>query len=276
MEKETKTINRLPVTRKALFKDILRNRWRTLLACSFLMLAFLAPLIVSSFFKDYIVLNLLNDPQYYVDGMFTEAGVTKFRSVNFIFLLINSFCILLLFVYFCGVFRIFRQLIWSEGINFWSDFKKGISQNIWIFLRYGLLVVMLYFAIWSLLYFANNLIFTFIALGVATFVFIPLVVVGMYYSVIYNTTFRQRLNNVSLLYLKNALLVLLVSILFEGFFFLELIPSIYVIIKQAILIVTVFLVLPLVMLLGSLITIYIFDKDINIYNHEDIYRKGLY
>ena len=276
MEKENKTINRLPVTRKALFKDILRNRWRILLSCSFLMLVFLIPLLISSFFKDYMILNLLNNPQYYSDGVFVGEGADKFRSINFVFLFINSFCILILFVYFCGVFRIFRQLIWSEGINFWSDFKKGISQNIWLFLRYGLLTTLLYFATWSLLYFANNLILTFVSLGVATFVFMPLVMVGMYYSVIYNASFRQRLTNVSFLYLKNALFILLVSILFEAFFFIEVIPSIYVIIKQVILLVSMFFILPLVILFGSLVTIYIFDKDINIYNHKDIYRKGLY
>ena len=276
MKKKDKTINRLPVTRKALFKDILRNRWRTLLGCGLLLLAFAVPLLVASMIKDYMVLSLLNDPQSYSGGVFTEAGALRFRSINFMFLLINSFFILILFVCFCGVFHICRQLIWSEGVRFWSDFKKGIAQNIWLFLRYGLLVVMLYFATWSLLYFANNLILTFIALGVATFVFIPLVMVGMYYSIIYSSSFGQRINNVSILYLKNALLVLLVSVLFEGFFFLELIPSIYIFIKQAIMLLLVFIVLPLVILLGSLITIYIFDKDININIHKDIYRKGLY
>lgn len=276
MKKESKEINRLPVTRKALFKDILRNRWRTLLACSFIMLLFSIPFIVASFFKDYMVLNLLNDAQCYVDGTFTEAGALKFKSINFVFLLINSFSILIFFVSLCGVFRIFRQLIWGEGVNFWPDFKRGIKDNIFIFLRYGLLVAVLYFATWSLLYFANNLVFTFISLGIATFVFVPLVVVGMYYSVIYNSTFRQRLNNVSLLYLKNVFFVLLVSILFEGFFFIELIPSIYVVIKQTILIVALLFVLPLIVLLGSLITIHIFDKDINAFTHKDIYRKGLY
>ena len=35
-------------------------------------------------------------------------------------------------------------------------------------------------------------------------------------------------------------------------------------------------VLPLLVLLGSLITIHIFDKDINAFTHKDIYRKGLY
>lgn len=276
MKKENKIVNRLPVTRKALFKDILRNRWRTLLECSLLMLVFLLPIIVSSTFKDYMILNLLNDSQYYSGGVFTDAGMIKYKSISFIFLLINSFCILILFIYFCGVFRIYRQLIWSEGISFWSDFKKGISQNVWIFMRYGLLISILYFATWSLLYFANNLIFTFISLGIATFVFIPLVVVGMYYSVIYNSTFRQRINNVVLLYLKNALIILLLSIIFEAFFLVELIPSIYVIIKQVILLLLTFFILPLLILIGSLITIHIFDKDINFYNHKDIYKKGLY
>ena len=271
-----KDINQLPVTRKALFKDILRNRWRTLLASSFLILVFSIPLIVASVFKDYMVLNLLNDSNLYIDGAFTEAGMVRFRSVNFIFLLIKSFCILILFISFSGVFRIFRQLIWSEGVNFWSDFKKGIVQNVGLFIRYGFLVAILYFTTWSLLYFANNLVFTFISLGLATFIFIPLVVVGMYYSVIYSTTFRQRMGNVPLLYIKNLFFILLISILLEGFFFIELIPSIYIIIKQGILLLLIFLVLPLIILLGSLITIYIFDKDINIYQHKDIYRKGLY
>lgn len=276
MKKEAKTINRLPVTRKALFKDILRNRWRTLLGCSFLFLAFLLPLLVASAFKDYMILNLLNNPNFYNNGAFTASGVERFRSINLIFLLIKSLCILIIFIYFCGTFRIFRQLIWGEGIYFWSDFKKGIKQNIWLFLRYGLLVVMLYFATWSLLYFANNMLFAFISLGVATFVFMPLVVLGMYYSVVYNSSFRQRVNNISLLYLKNALLVLLIAVLFEAFFLVEIIPSIYVIIKQIILLLLCFFILPFVILFGSLVTIYIFDKDININLHKDIYRKGLY
>ena len=271
-----KEINRLPVTRKALFKDILRNRWRTVLACSLIMLLFFIPLIVSSFFKDYMILNLLNDSQYYVDGVFTDTGTVKFRSINFIFLLINSFCIFILFICFCGIFQIFRQLIWSEGVNFWSDFKKGISQNIWLFLRYGLLVALLYFTTWSLLYFANNLVFTFVSLGIATFVFIPLVVTGMYYSVIYNSSLNQRLINIPSLYLKNAPLILLIAILFEAFFVIEIIPVTYFVIKLVVLLLSYFFVLPLVILLGSLVTAYIFDKDINIYHHKDIYRKGLY
>lgn len=276
MEKPQKIINRLPVTRKALFKDILHNRWRILLSCSLLMLLFLLPLLVAIFFKDYLVLNLLNNHQYFVNGSFTEEGAIKFKSINFIFLLINSFCILILFIYLCGAFRIFRQLIWSEGINFWSDFKKGISQNIYLFLRYGLLVVILYFSTWSLLYFANNLLFAFLSLGIETFVFVPMVMVGMYYSVIYNSSLKQRLTNIPLLYLKNAPLVLLIAILFEAFFFIELIPTVYFIVKLSVLLLSFFFVLPLVILLGSLVTVYIFDKDINIEQHKDIYRKGLY
>lgn len=276
MNKEKRIINRLPVTRKALYKDVLRNRWRVLLSCSFLFLAFLLPLLIASFFKDYMVLNLLNNTEYYLDGAFTEAGVVKFRSINFVFLLIKSACILILFVYFSGIFRIYRQLIWSEGISFWSDFKKGVQQNIWQFLRYGLIFVLLYFTIWALVYFANNLIFAGIALGVSTFVFTPLVVLGMYYSVIYNTTFKQRIKNVCLLYLKNIFYILLISVLFEALFCLDFIPYIYILTKQAIILLISFFVLPLLILLGSLITIYIFDKDINNELHPDIYRKGLY
>ena len=276
MEKPAKIINRLPVTRKALFKDILRNRWRTLLACSFLMLLFLFPLLVATLCKDYMILNLLNNSEYFSNGVFTETGMLKFKSINLIFLFINSLFILILFIYLCGVFRIFRQLSWSEGISFWSDFKKGISQNIYLFLRYGFLVVILYFSIWSLLYFANNLLFAFIALGIATFVFTPMTVLGMYYSVIYNSSLEQRLINVPSLYLKNAPLILLVAILFEAFFVIEIIPVTYFVIKLVVLLLSYFFVLPLVLLLGSLVTAYIFDKDINIHHHKDIYRKGLY
>lgn len=273
---ENKTINRLPVTRKALFKDILHNRWRTLLACSSLVLLFLLPLLAAVLIKDYILLNLLNDAQYFSNGSFTEAGIAKYRSINFVFLLINSFCILVLFSGFCGVFRIFRQLIWSEGISFWSDFKKGVSQNILLFLRYGLLIATLYFATWSLIYFANNLLFAFISLGLATFVFVPLVMVGMYYSVIYDSSLRQRLNNVTLLYVKNVPLVLAISLLFEAFFFIGIISAGYFLVKLVVLLLSFFLLLPLIILLGALITAYIFDKDININQHKDIYRKGLY
>lgn len=276
MDNQSKTINRLPVTRKALYKDILRNRWRTLLACSSLMLLFLLPLLTASLIKDYMVLNLLSDAEYFSNGLFTEIGAIRFRSINFIFLLVNSLCIIVLFVGFCGIFRIFRQLTWSEGISFWSDFKKGILQNIWLFLRYSLLVVLLYFVTWSLIYFANNLLFAFISLGLATFVFIPLIVLGMYYSVIYDSTLRQRLNNVTLLYIKNTPFILGVSLLFEAFFFIEIIPAVYFIVKLIILLLSFFLIFPLIILYGSLVTAHIFDKDININHHKDIYRKGLY
>ena len=121
--------------------------------------------------------------------------------------------------------------------------------------------------------------FNFYSIAILVFflaVYIPIVIIFLYYSVIYRSKLIYSLRNSSYVYIKSLLpsigftIVLLALPVLLEFFLTGLF------IKQFIYIVTIVTLLPLVILGGFLLNLEMFDRFINVTEYQELLRKGLY
>ena len=100
-------INLLPITRKAHFKDSLKNRWRLLLKCDLLLILGFLPIFISILCKNVIVSNLIVNENYFLNNSFTETGLKLYRIIE----LINLASITVLSVIFSLILSGIMQII---------------------------------------------------------------------------------------------------------------------------------------------------------------------
>lgn len=267
---------KLPVNRKQLFGDILRNRFYVLFLVGMMLLIFSVPLIVVSLLNDLTLVSFFADPNNYVNGAMTESGRSLYRSIALNFTLFYALSLLIFSIGIAGVSRVIRQLCWEEGLYFFNSFGKGIKQNVIRFLVMTLFIDMVFIAA-SLLFTNVDVLWPVIVVSaVGGFVLLPIVFFSLGYSVIYVNPFPKAIANSVILAIKHYPAALLFSIVYILPFFVGLIPSGLSIVKTVLLILFAFILWPLLLLIGGLVLNSVFDKEINIENHKDIYRKGLY
>lgn len=74
MKKDTLS---LPVTRKALFLDVIKNRFGLLFKTGLLLTLFFLPIIIVSLIFDQMVANIYANNTYVVDGLLNEASTIQ-------------------------------------------------------------------------------------------------------------------------------------------------------------------------------------------------------
>ena len=113
----------LPTNRRRQFFDIIKIRWRTLFLVAGILFASSIPLFIAIIFKDVKALSLNS-------SVTDKSELANLLFVNHIFFtLIFIPCIAIIFVTLSGLLRIYRNIIWGEGVFFWKDFILGIKQN---------------------------------------------------------------------------------------------------------------------------------------------------
>ena len=264
----------LPQNRRSQFFDIIKNNYGLLFKLGLILLGILILLIVKSFFADY--LNILTL------GAVKNGNLQELEGeywIRIIYLVSNGIDLLLypfIFVMLAGVLRVILQLCYEEGVLFSYLFKKGIKDN-WL----HFLIMGLFTALFKLGMNALTAYYGFTAYSIAILVFflavyIPIVIIFLYYSMIYSSKLIYSLRNSSYVYIKSllpsigfAIVLLALPVLLE--FFLN-----GLFIKQIIYVVATVTLLPLAILGGFLLNLEMFDRFINVTEYQQLLRKGLY
>ena len=265
----------LPINRKQLFKDILRNRYRVLLLTGLMAFLFMIPIITVTLLNDLTLISFFADAANYVDGALTESGRSLYRSIVLNYTLFYDACFLVFSVGLAGILRIIRQLCWGEGIQFFNSFGKGIKQNVLRFLVLVFIVDIIFTTAYLLFAFVDALWAVVLVLAVGGLIFLPVIFVCFGYSDIYSNPFPKAFANSVLLAIKHYPMMLLLSVACVIPLLVTILPYGLSIIKTILLIVGALILLPLLLLIGGLVLNSIFDKEINANNHKEIYRKGL-
>ena len=264
----------LPQTRRSQFFDIIKNNYGLLFKVGLILLGILILSIVKGFFADY--LNILTL------GAMKNGNLQEIEGqywIRIIYVVSNGIDLILypfIFVILGGVLRVFLQLCYEEGVLFSYLFKKGIKDNWLHFMIMGFFTALLKLGMNALTAYVG---FNFYSIAILVFflaVYIPIVIIFLYYSVIYRSKLIYSLRNSSYVYIKSLLpsigftIVLLALPVLLEFFLTGLF------IKQFIYIVTIVTLLPLVILGGFLLNLEMFDRFINVTEYQELLRKGLY
>ena len=139
LEKAGQDFNKesLPKNRKELFFDCIKQRFGLIMLTSFVLFLFTLPLLVVLFIKDAYLIS--------VGVSFENKEITE-ANYETMYLMVTNFgylasipCFLILSVGLAGALRVFRQLVWQEGVFFKEDFFDGIKLNFKHYLIYGLI-----------------------------------------------------------------------------------------------------------------------------------------
>ncbi len=258
----------LPSNRRSQFFDCLRNRWPLFLEIGAFFALFSLIFIALIYWQDIAFHNIS------VDTSLTEESKTaQLNSVGLAFASMFSLLPLLFFLPLGGVMRIYRSLIYDEGVFLWSDFKKGFKQTWKQSLVLGLLLGGGYFAC----AFYQRLIsfdwLSYAPYGLLLFLVLPWAFTTLSYATVYSSTFGVTLQNGFVITVKSYLLALLfVLSLCLPFLFLAL-PS--TIARYLSLVICFLLYYPVALFGFYLMNIAYFDKLINKSLGNGLYHKGL-
>ena len=267
---------KLPVNRKQLFGDILKNRYRILFLTGMMLFAFAIPFIAVALLNDLTLVSFFADSNNYTGGAITESGQSIYQSIltNFTFFYSTSF--LVFSIGLAGASYIIRQLCWGEGIQFFHSFGKGMKQNIIRFLALTVIIDIIFIAARLLFIYVDALWAVVVVSVIGGFVFLPIIVFCFGYSTVYLNSFPKAFTNSVLLAIKHYPIALLLSVMFILPFITGFFPYGLSIIKTILLFIFMIVIIPILFLVGGLNLNSVFDKEINMDKHKEIYRKGLY
>ena len=264
----------LPQTRRSQFFDIIKNNYGLLFKIGLIILAVLSLLIAKGFFADY--LNILTLGAIKTGSLKDVEGEYWIRIIYIISNAIDVILYPLIFIVFGGLLRVFLQLCYEEGILFKYLFKKGIKDNWLHFMIMGIFTALFKLGMNTLISFFGFNIYSIVIMVFFLAIYIPIVIIFLYYSSIYRSKLIFSLRNSAYIYLKSllpsigfAVVLLALPILLE--FFLN-----GLFIKQFIYVISAVVLLPLVVLMGNLLFLEMFDRFINVTEFQELLRKGLY
>ena len=115
----------LPSNRVEVFFDSLKLRYGLIMKTGLLLFVFMMPLLAAFFTKDAYIVSIQS---LLAKGEITEASYEAMYSmVCRIAYLACVPCFMIFSLGLAGALRVFRQLIWGEGIFFIQDFFDGRS-----------------------------------------------------------------------------------------------------------------------------------------------------
>lgn len=259
----------LPSTRRRQFFDCLKNRWGLFLEVG-VIFAFASLLLVGLIYaQDLVSHNIQNDA-----SLEESTRNSQLNSASLVFASLFGVLIFLLTLPLGGFLRIYRSLIFEEGVFFFSDFKKGFKETWKLTLLLGVLLGGGYFAC---AFYKSLISVSFLAYapyGILLFLVLPWAFTTLSYGSIYSSSFGVTLQNGFVLTVKTfwkALLIVLASCLPLLFLF---IPSSTF--RYIALILCFLAFYPLVLFAFYLMDIACFDEQINANLFNGLYHKGLY
>lgn len=263
----------LPSTRKALFFDILKHKYKFVLLIGLVTFLFLIPAFAANISFDLFLNKISQDPNFVNGDVITEAGMQMYRSSILLFGLCHVFTSLIAFIGLSGVTRTIRLLCWNEGLLFWDDFWIGVKQNIKQFLVFSII-----YSFGTVLIYLSRIvaspIFYGLAYGLTYAIINPLIIVILCYASTYSLKTGKVIRNGIALYIKNFLLLLLFSLFTVLYYLLNYIPI--PIVMYVVKVLTIIFLMPMFMIAVYLSFSNIFDKLINKVAHPELLNKGLY
>lgn len=267
----------LPHSRRDVFRDVLKNRWKDLLKVGALLLLFSLPLLV---FGAVGEINAANIYAEYKNGAISaETYATEVAASNGAFALIKIIGYLIFSVGIAGSARVLRQIIWDEPLFFFEDFKDGIKiyggQFALAMFLYGLCA-------YTAVFFssATNGILYAIALGLGVFILLPAMFFWLSARTVYASRIGENIRNGFMFYVRTLFksigMLLLAFLPFILEYILEFFGLYNFIFKYSYLLICTFLFLPLGIMLWLLYTYSVFDKYINAELFPEILHKGFY
>ena len=265
--------NNLPSTRKELFFDILKHKYKTLLLLGFVLFLFLLPQFISNYIFTNLINRILNDQSLIADGVLNDQGIAAYNSGIVIYGCCHLLTFFIFFVGLSGAIRIIKLLAFNEGILFWDDFWIGIKQN---FKQFSILSLILSGSLFlfNITRIIGNPILNGIIYGITFGLIIPFVFIAVVYSSVYSISTIKMLANSFALYIKNFVFLLLVPLFVLIYLTIDLIPLLFI----AYLVKAIFIIFAApILLIGLYLAILnSFDKFINEISHKELLNKGLY
>lgn len=269
--------NNLPLHRRGQFLDIIKNEWKTLLLLGLWFLIAAIPYIVIYALKFYGYSFLL--------GAYQEAGISEEEIYNNLLIYnliadsVNVISYIPFAIVFAGASRIYRNLIYDEGILFKEDFIKGIKTMF----KYYIVIMLIYGVIKIGVNFTVNMsnltgdIFTLILSGFLLIAFYVVIVPSLSFICNLQQIYKISIFNSIRSSVKMTFSSIFIAFLFVlPLYFVQYISIIAVLLFEIlILIMIVLLIIPVYLLGWKLFVAYLFDKFINLDNYPDFYRKGL-
>lgn len=267
----------LPHSRRDVFRDVLKNRWKDLLKLGALLLLFSLPLLV---FGAVGEINAANIYAEYKNGAISaETCASEVAASNGAFALIKIIGYIIFSVGIAGSARVLRQIIWDEPLFFFEDFKDGIKiyggQFALAMFLYGLCA-------YTAVFFssATNGILYAIALGLGVFILLPAMFFWLSERTVYASRIGENIRNGFMFYVRTLFksigMLLLAFLPFTLEYVLEFFGLYNFIFKYSYLLICTFLFLPLGIMLWLLYTYSVFDKYINAGLFPEILHKGFY
>ena len=259
----------LPNTRRRQFFDCLKNRWGLFLEVGVLF-AFASLLVAGLIYAQDLVTHNIQADASLEEG----ARSSQLNSMSLVFASLFAVLILLLALPLGGFLRIYRSLIFDEGVFFFSDFRKGFKETWKLTLVLGVLLGGGYFAC---AFYKSLIPVSFLAYapyGVLLFLVVPWAFTTLSYGSIYSSSFGVTLQNGFVLTVKTfwkALLLVLSSCLPLLFLFIPSSTFRYIALTLCFL-----AYYPLVLFAFYLVDIACFDEQINVNLGNGLYHKGLY
>lgn len=267
----------LPHSRRDVFRDVLKNRWKDLLKVGALLLLFSLPLLV---FGAVGEINAANIYAEYKNGAISaETCASEVAASNGAFALIKIIGYLIFSVGIAGSARVLRQIIWDEPLFFFEDFKDGIKiyggQFALAMFLYGLCSYTAVFFSSA----ANGILYA-IALGLGVFILLPAMFFWLSERTVYANRIGENIRNGFMFYVRTLFksigMLLLAFLPFILEYVLEFFGLYNFIFKYSYLLICTFLFLPLGIMLWLLYTYSVFDKYINAELFPEILHKGFY
>ena len=267
----------LPHSRRDVFRDVLKNRWKDLLKLGALLLLFSLPLLV---FGAVGEINAANIYAEYKNGAISaETYASEVAASNGAFALIKIIGYLIFSVGIAGSARVLRQIIWDEPLFFSEDFRDGIKiyggQFALAMFLYGLCSYTAVFFSSA----ANGILYA-IALGLGVFILLPAMFFWLSERTVYANRIGENIRNGFMFYVRTLFksigMLLLAFLPFILEYVLEFFGLYNFIFKYSYLLICTFLFLPLGIMLWLLYTYSVFDKYINAELFPEILHKGFY
>lgn len=271
------TGDNLPHSRRDVFRDVLKNRWKDLLKLGALLLLFSLPLLV---FGAVGEINAANIYAEYKNGAISaETCASEVAASNGAFALIKIIGYIIFSVGIAGSARVLRQIIWDEPLFFSEDFRDGIKiyggQFALAMFLYGLCSYTAVFFSSA----ANGILYA-IALGLGVFILLPAMFFWLSERTVYANKIGENIRNGFMFYVRTLFksigMLLLAFLPFILEYVLEFFGLYNFIFKYSYLLICTFLFLPLGIMLWLLYTYSVFDKYINAELFPEILHKGFY
>ena len=237
---------------------------------------FVIPLAASYTLKDLSINKIYESLE---NNLIDESSVKGYLlSISITYDFINIFLYMIFSIGIAGIVRVFKMLLWGEGVLFGGDFIEGIKVNYKSYLG-------LFFLIGSVVFLNNTILIMFKDTQVGLTSYLPwaislvmlLPILLFYFSEIiyYQNSFLLNLINGTKLYLSSSLKTLLIAMILV----ISSLPVIlfsYILIRFILILIWTILVLPILICGWILYSNELFDKYINCNQYPEIVNKGLY